>query len=257
MKNRGGFTIVETLITLAVSSIIFVTIMAVFSGRQGRVEFSQGIRDIEAYIQDIGNDVRNGYYPTINQKCGIESGSLKFYEVTNPADYKQGTSGSCVFAGKVMFFNGADGKITAYSIAGDKSATSLSSLKQTVMGVNATETAEDYQIPASIKLIKSNEYNINLMMGLFFDVSSSSSSSSTSIKPYIIKVGGSDIAAVNSGVKNAFISGNSTEISPDGIKLCFKSGSSNQYATITVSKSINGLSTTVLIGNNVATGCAG
>lgn len=262
MKNRGGFTIVETLITLAVSSALFVTIMTAFSGRQGRVEFAQGVRDIESHLQDVANDVSNGYYPSgSNRQCSVLNGSLDFSAVTAST---QGTSNACVFAGKAIFFNKntTPGKVVSYSLAGDKLASSLATLKQAII-INAagSEVSEEYTIPANITLINGSGTPISALIGLFFDLGSVSAGSkgATSVSPYIITISSSDLAGVKAGLANAFAAppnATAAAVGSSGVKLCFN-GANNQKAIITIQKGIDGLNTSVLIDQKIdaTTGC--
>lgn len=262
MKNRGGFTILETIITLTVSSMLFVTVMLAFNGRQGRVEFSQGLRDIEAYIMDVANDVQDGYYPKLtNLICAtpnIDNPVISF-DLSNTSP--QGSNNSCIFAGKAMYFNDSDKQsIITYTLAGRKDATNTSNLypslifARDVSGV-LYDTSESYVLPASIRLVDSSSAYTSHLLGLFFDVSSVGASSGgvSVVVPYGIKITENTIDGLAAGVKNAF--GN-IPTSKDIKSLCFKSGTSNQYGTIKVQKGINGLSTSVSISDQNGSDCA-
>ncbi len=69
--NRGnrstGYTIVETMIFLAVSSLMFISAMILINGRQSRAEFIQAVRVFEANLRDVANDVSTGYYANTTQ----------------------------------------------------------------------------------------------------------------------------------------------------------------------------------------------
>ena len=62
--RRGGYTIVETLIFLAVSALLFVSTIILISGRQAKAQFTNSVRDLVSDITDVANDVANGYYQT-------------------------------------------------------------------------------------------------------------------------------------------------------------------------------------------------
>lgn len=110
--NRGrqanGYTIVEVLMFLAVSALLFVSTMAIFSGKQGETEFTQSARDFEVVLQGIANDVSTGYYanvasgPSGSLKCSVSGGSVQF-GAAGGAD-TQGTNEACIFIGKTIQF---------------------------------------------------------------------------------------------------------------------------------------------------------
>ena len=72
--NRGGYTIVEGLVVIAVTAAVFLSASLLFRGRQLQVQFDQSIKDFEATMRDIMNDVSTGYYPTSGLDCDISTG---------------------------------------------------------------------------------------------------------------------------------------------------------------------------------------
>ena len=57
-----GFTIVETLIFLAVSGLMFVSVLAYIGGKSGQTEFDQGIHSVFSQLQSIPASVSAGEY---------------------------------------------------------------------------------------------------------------------------------------------------------------------------------------------------
>ncbi len=110
-RGQGaGYTIIETLIFLAVSAAMFVSAMAFVSGRQNRTEFSSAVRDFEASINDIANDVSNGYYANITEGggriyCQVVGGAI---QLQSRATDTQGGNQGCLFIGKALLFNMSD-----------------------------------------------------------------------------------------------------------------------------------------------------
>ena len=264
MKNRGGFTFVETLVALAISSTLFVIMIVVFNGRQARVEFSQGLRDIESYIQDVSNDVRTGIYPNLaNQKCSIVSGNVTF---TNAASISQGTSDSCVYAGSALLINSTgstQGLLSNYSLAGVKKTPyiSISELKPTPMGVTGEETKRDFKMTGGISLVKigggGNRIKTSVLLGLIFDVAGVNVDSGTKkvskVIPFIIPISGVNISNIKSGISSYPFT---VPITDAGTKLCFES-TNGQTGLIIVKKGPDGLTTESQIGRPIdaATGC--
>ena len=57
MKGRSyGYTILEALIFLAVSGLLFAAVYPSFVGRDNKTKFSQAVRDLDTKINDIMND---------------------------------------------------------------------------------------------------------------------------------------------------------------------------------------------------------
>lgn len=254
MKNRGGFTIVETIITLAVSSVLFVTVMLLFSGRQGRIEFYQGLRDVDVQIRDIANDVRNGYIPTVS------GGFSCSFDDSGVVSITSGSSGAnnCIFAGKAIFIDSEGGQIITYTLAGRQKATNLVELTPKIIA-NGTgvDTSESYKLPAGLKLVKSDKTILNgYLIGLFFDLSKVGLTGSPVIAT-AKKPAGDDYAGRQQTIESIVV-GSGLVLSPitdAGIKLCFKSGTSDQYGNIIINKTVNGISTSVELDKQPA-GCA-
>jgi len=102
-----GFTIVETLIFLAVSGLLSAMAFVMVAGQQQRAEFNYGVRDFANRIQDIVNDVSAGFYEkTANFTCTAGSQGPPF--IVSSDDDKQGTNNECIFIGKVIQFAPSD-----------------------------------------------------------------------------------------------------------------------------------------------------
>lgn len=106
--RTNGYTIVETLIFLAVSAAMFVSAMALISGRQAKAEFTQGVRTFNSTLQDVANDVSTGYYAdsTVNGtrfSCTANAVSVSLFAAGGPSD-NQGTNKDCIFVGKTIQF---------------------------------------------------------------------------------------------------------------------------------------------------------
>ncbi len=98
----GGYTMVEVMIFLAVSGAIFAATAAIFSGQNGRAQFSTGAREMESRVQDLINDVSTGFYSQSGSVSCERSGTQPRIDVTDQA---QGTNQDCIFIGRVAHFN--------------------------------------------------------------------------------------------------------------------------------------------------------
>lgn len=110
MKSlRGaGFTIVETLIVLAVTSAMFLIAMLAFRGQHDRTQFNQSIRDTQSKIQDVANDVTAGYFPQVDGWSCQRGDGVNKPEVVTSSGSTQGTNQQCIFVGKAIHFGVAD-----------------------------------------------------------------------------------------------------------------------------------------------------
>lgn len=110
-KTSDGFTIVEALIVLAVTGVLFVSIIGVVSGKQSKAQFTQGINSIRDEIEQVINEVQSGYYPEV--------------------DTAQGTKQDYMTIGKVIQFNDPSGsdpeRYSVYSVITNKNVKEITS----------------------------------------------------------------------------------------------------------------------------------
>lgn len=123
-SSQGGFTIVETLIVLAITGLMLGSAIALISGQQARVQFTQSMQDIQAVIQQTMNEVGAGFYPsTGNIRCTPNGNSVSLTTGTR----EQGSNTGCIFVGKAIQFasDGANGQeFIIHSLAGRQEADS-------------------------------------------------------------------------------------------------------------------------------------
>jgi type II secretory pathway pseudopilin PulG len=103
-RQPQGYTIVEVMVFLAVSGLMFVLAASFINGKQAQAEFVQSMNDANQQIQTIINQVSNGDYPSEdNFKCSADpSGGVPIID-TSVSNY-QGTNQGCIFMGKVIQF---------------------------------------------------------------------------------------------------------------------------------------------------------
>jgi type II secretory pathway pseudopilin PulG len=114
----AAFTIVETMIFLAISSFLFAMVVISFNGQQNRTQFTQSVKDFESRLLDIANDVANGLYAS-NNNFGCTNNPITPDPVvfSGPVTSKGGNTG-CIFAGQVIRFTNNSPTFTVTALAG-------------------------------------------------------------------------------------------------------------------------------------------
>ena len=100
-KQQFGYTIIEVMIVLAVSGMMFVIAANFINGKQQRTSFFQGSNDMGNIIQKVIDDVTNGHYSDVSLSCTSPGGMVN---VTGASGDTQGTNPNCVFLGKLVHF---------------------------------------------------------------------------------------------------------------------------------------------------------
>lgn len=278
MRNRGGFTIVETLMALGVASVIFVVVIGSITDRQNRIQFSQGMRDINSNISDVLNDVTTGFFPTTpGMTCLAGSNNdapLLGYDASTGDT--TGARKDCVFAGKVIqigtdtsaslgFVYSMAGRRLTYNGANSSDVASFSELKPIVIdskntdnitvplpaGISNIDATISLSLPYGIRIVRSDGSDGGRAIGVFYkDFRGVSLNSQASSGVTLVAV--ADVVSATSGPSSMtqtnviaaaddttalvakFLSGSAT------LTLCFKSGTTNQTATITIGDGIQG-----------------
>lgn len=126
-RNAGGYTIIEVIIVLTVSTLLFAASVIGYSAQNRRTQFTQSVNNFAQDIQDVLNDVENGFYPTTHDfSCRVSGNSAPIIDppgVGTPTE--QGKNTDCIFIGRAIQFapfNGADpdyrSKIDIYTVVG-------------------------------------------------------------------------------------------------------------------------------------------
>jgi type II secretory pathway pseudopilin PulG len=122
-RSVKGFTVVETLIVLAVTSALFLLAATFINGRQSKTEFAVGIRQMQLQMQDWVNQVQSGYYNGGGFSCS--AGVSAPLRIT-PSANAQGTNGDCMFIGKVIVASlNTPGALRVYDVAGRRQQAGL------------------------------------------------------------------------------------------------------------------------------------
>lgn len=274
VKNSRGFTIVETVIFLAVTGALFTSTMLLISGQQAKTEFYQAVRDVQTRIQDVANDVSTGYYHNPGGfKCDADPSGPKVTPGGGPGD-KQGTNEECIFIGRAIQFaptpTSTSELINIYNIIGLRTVGGLASGKEAATYSEAIPTAMFKATPSRTNAIPPDVFQTAALQGgikakyvkyvqggaetnvagfAFMSTLASYSVATGMINPGSLSV---DIvpvknimAATSPAVSPVAFADNIDDfnniaalglpINPDGgIKICYENDGTNQYAMITL-----------------------
>ena len=266
---RGGYTIIEVLIVLAIALVTFFVAVTVFSGRQGRTEFSQAMRDVESRIKTAVNDVGVSQFPDAsNYSCEIDNSSRRPKLTSVPEG--TGQNEDCIFLGKAVQLiadnnPGTVDSLNVYTVLGRRttngtaSVTSFSDanpspIVESTPGGGDPDLTEEYTMlfgaavaSASATKVDGSSGNTDLV-GFYNSLQptepTAQGSQSLLTKGYM----GFDTNPSNpkSQIKQA-IEGAPLYPSSD-IKawtVCFQSGSSNEFAQLIVNVSLAGVTTQI------------
>lgn len=261
--NTQGFTIVETLIYLAVSTAIMASVLTLVGGSQNKAQFQQAVNDTNQQINDIINNVSNGYYNnTGNITCvGTPTGPA----ISQVAS-ELGTNKNCIFLGRVIQFGvaGDGNKMNVYDAVGlretgGKQVTSLSEaqLKLIAPGTGTTFSFPDASDKRQLKdgFTVEDMYYGGLPANQISGIAILSDFAQTNDSSTILKSGSQSLsiyAIKNTSKGQTFTqfvdtANNSSyyEKSNEGIFICFDSATVNKHTEIKIGGVSRGLNTTM------------
>lgn len=96
-KNKHmplGYTIVEVMIVLAISGMMFLIAANFINGKQERASFNEGVNTMASRMQGVIDQVASGKYSDADLVCPVGGVTAS----------PQGTNSTCVFLGKLIYF---------------------------------------------------------------------------------------------------------------------------------------------------------
>lgn len=272
-RNNAGFSIVEVMIVLAVTGILFISAAVAISGRANKTQFQQSINQITDQIRATINEVGVGYYANMGNLDCTSDGSTLTLKAGNT---EQGANSGCVFLGKAMQFGVAGTDPQQYvtqAIAGIQrdangdEITSLANAKPAVIypaapQLNApndsVKSTLQYGLTVSKMYYDGNEAN---KIGAFALISSLGSYNGTELQSGSQQISlvpiltsaldqsiGASAAAINAKLPTS-------PVAPaKGVTICFDSGSTDQSGKVVIGGG-NGRQLSVTLTIKGAKGC--
>lgn len=263
MKSRSsaGYTILEVLIVLLVTTALFTSVTIMFNGRQGKAELEQSVRELESGIQNTTNEVTNGFYPN-GFKCNVPGAG----PVSTPGGpVNPGGNEGCIFLGKVMAFNNKKDAIIV-SVVGrqfkNNSTTATANFLEALpVGVNVpgVSTAVKYKNGLEVTGITRRSNNAPVGALAFMSQLSGGIGAGNPLTgartTLLYNVGGTATPNTDTDLQIAGkVSAASLGALPDGVTICVKAGR-GQRAEIVVGDNNNQTSTFVTLNTGVDLAC--
>lgn len=256
--KQQGFTIVETMIVLAISGFLFLSAVILVGGQQNKAAFAQAIQDVQSVIQEHMNEVGDGFYSNSgNFTCTGNTGTLRITSGVSP----QGSNTGCIFLGKVLQFGVKSTdpqQFVTYAIAGLR-ADSNGNLIQTFAAANpvvvAPGTNTNQRVPdssttdllhngltvVSMKYVNGGSSQsigaVGFVSGLGSFDPSSSKLLSGSQQISLVPIPGTQINVTKqTGVDDINRNLARAPVDPDNgsVQICFASGGTNQSGLMTI-----------------------
>ncbi|GAC1387775.1 MAG: hypothetical protein NVS1B7_2680 [Candidatus Saccharimonadales bacterium] len=270
MKPQG-FTIIETLIFLAVAGGLFISAMALISGKQNKTEFFQAIHETDSRIQQIINNIGTGYYTNTNTFSCTDNAIANARPNISGGSNNQGTNVGCSFIGEVIQFspNGIESDYVLYTVVG-KQFTTKSNVKLPVASISdamptaiyphsfspsAPDASTKSILPYGLKVLKAKFNKTNAIGGIgffssFVGYNSNNNLQSGEQNTDVIPIYPSQLGWSNSQMIQQVDSLGSGPLAINplgGVTICFQSGSTSQYGVIVLSSSGGHVQTTLHI----------
>ncbi|HYF97317.1 MAG TPA: type II secretion system protein [Patescibacteria group bacterium] len=241
-RTRGGYTILEVMIVLIVSTTIFASAMIAYSQQNRRARFTESVQTFAQNIQDVLNDIDTGYYASNNDfscTAGLEGNP----EFPTGGSARQGTNSGCVFVGKALQFTPQEEPMTfkTHTIVGrqfiENSTTDPVSTLDEALPVALPNNIDSYTLTADVRVIRVSSGGIN---GAGIAVVADSGSGGVGQSGHNART---QLALVP-GSMNMFISqfANSLKLlnsgniitSSDGIEICLQEEGGGRQAVVTL-----------------------
>jgi len=253
-RHSRGFTIVETMIVLAVSMALFISAVALINGKQNVTAFNQSVGDVKTALQQIINQVGSGYYPSTGTvQCTAPGGNLT---LGGGGSDTQGRSADCLFMGQVIQFgvpsaNSASQDYNIYTLVGLRSGVTGSqiSLSASQARVIARSSTDPISVPVDAYSAKTLEYGLTVSQ-TYMTLHPTDSVGAIGFITNLSSLGtgdGSqrtDVVAIPNVLLGKATPEGAREINANvkfgvvnlagGINICFNSGGTNQSALISI-----------------------
>lgn len=249
--NSRGFTIVETVIFLAVSSGLFVSAMFMMSGQQAKTEFHQAVGETQSIIDDTTNDVATGFFLNPAQNtCSDWNGPF----VWGGASAQRGNQLGCILLGRaVQFGDNINGQkaLTIWNVVGLRKVSALgnngplvSSLVEAKASVYAADTTmfsggltikyANYLDPATSAKVPIGGFAITSRLTDNSTGGLNAGSTTADLIPLPVPMNSATTTFRTDGVEATLRSASPVKNPPSGVAICLDSGGTAQHVILRI-----------------------
>lgn len=244
MSRERGFTIIEVILFLAISGLLFAVAFAYMNNSIKSSRFSTSVNITESFIQRQYSRVQSNSTPKQNGTGGISCQGASF-GLEASGILGQGNSGSCVLLGELLFFI-SNTQVEVYPIVGWGGAGDLTTAKpHAFIGRNSKTPSEIFISPWSSTLImhysKANVETTFNALAIIRDVKTESINLYYQENmPVPSASGGFSVVDISSQFKNrsALLCINSADHETLVGRIQFKSEASNNYSLSNITSAI-------------------
>lgn len=121
-KPQNGYTIIEVLLVLAISTLMLLAATRVFKGRQADQQYTQAIQDLSSKIVNFGTEVSAGIFPASEGfSCQLDTQGTPVLSTASSVSGDIGFRDPCLFLGRVIQVVPGTGDLHLYTVMGSKS----------------------------------------------------------------------------------------------------------------------------------------
>ena len=261
----SGFTIVETMIVMAVTGIMFISVVLLINGKQQRAQFQFAVKDVQTQIRQIMTETTAGYNQLGNNTCSSFGGKPKLATGTTDT---LGTNASCVFLGKTIIFSQDKESFLVAPVIGLRQPITTDFQGVFAADLNSSKPILSTDTIASQMMLQFGLTPVAMYVGddltqkvgsVSFvltpgvkDISPGSQGTTSQNLNIVAVTSGSSLAnsidaersAVETAMQNGTVSGRDYINSTDdkvSVSICFNSGTTNQSLLLTIGNGGNGI----------------
>lgn len=246
--QQSGFTILETIIVLTVMSALLVSALALFQQKIPKTQFTKSLNELASYFNDKYSNVATGYYPNTGFSCSVN------LPTGVPSLIGGGGGGGenqdCVYIGQAVKFGQPScsaecDELKSFTVFGSRLTSGgeiVTNLADSKATTHATLGAESYNngYGLSVTKVKYAGSPPTGIGGVAYTLSfggaptlagAPAGAPQVELRPINnTAIGNGDGVFVSNVDPNNML----TKNPPGGILVCLKSGTTKQYATITL-----------------------
>lgn len=261
--TRGGYTVIEVTIVLAITAVLFISAVGVFSGKQNQTQFNQAMQDLDSKIQSIATKVKSGSFPNSGgYVCTVSGGRPQLSQGSSGS----GTNTSCITLGNAVRTTTDSDTLYVYTVLGTRNAYSggtdtgvpASSVKganpEPIMGApgQTVDLTESYKLIGGAQVVSSKvngQGTTSDIIGLYLSPQSGSAAGQGSTftalgYPFDSKSTGSSATLIKECIEQSTLACDTTATLGQW-NLCIQNGGGGQKALLTVNSRSSGIATKI------------